>query len=283
MIKYIFVATLVFSMSILSLRAEDNTSNSLSTTSQELCYDQLYSLFEKSYVFVDLGLSEHELSVLDQLQIEDSADYNRYADLQLLKKELPGLLKDIGNSDAQLIAEVTQIIERLVSRIVTAAGKETAWVCLRAAPPNSTGDIPRWHIDGSYYSPHFMPQYKFAAALKGNGTLFYPLTPSSRAVYLDLASQIKLSNIDDPEELKDYFKQVEDQRVTLSHIFNVKQAESASRGYGAFFVVGHVAFSALHSEPKFDIPRLFISILPGREGEIKELADSQNSRVIQLP
>lgn len=271
MIKSIFAFTLLFSVISFSLKAE------------ELHYDELYSLFEKSYVFVDLGLSEQELSLLDQLQIEDSADYNRYGNLQALKEELPGLLKNIGNTDVQLIAEVTQIIERLVSQIVTAAGKETAWVCLRAAPPNSSGDIPRWHIDGSYYSPNFMPQYKFAAALKGNGTLFYPLTPSSRATYLDLLSQLKLSNIDDPEAFKEYFKQVEDQRVTLSHIFNVKHAETASRGHGAFFVVGHQAFSALHSEPKFDTPRLFISILPGREGEIKELADSRYSRVIHLP
>lgn len=284
MIKF-FRSAVAFIMlfSALSLGAKDfspseetdvSQASQTSQTSQlPPYYDELYELLESSYVFVDLGLSEQDMSVLDQIEISDMDDYNRYGNVHLMKEEIPDFLRDMGNSDSALIAQTTQIIEKIVKNVITASGKETAWVCLRASTPHHFFDIPRWHTDGPYCTPHFMPQFKFATALRGNGTLFYPLTEDSRTAYRDFMRDFMEKG---KNSGKDFLTLSEESRVPLSKMFDPANAHTIPKGYGAFFVVAHDAHAALHSEPKFDKPRLFMSIVPGNKCEIRQLDNAWN-------
>jgi hypothetical protein len=202
----------------------------------------------KSYVFVDLDITDQELKIIDQLKVENYGHCDRFGTLHLLQDEIPEFLRNIGNDDEELIQEATTIIYKIITQVTKGFGKQTAWVSIRASLPNHDYDIPRWHMDGYYYSPYFSVQYKFAVGLKGNPTLFYAIDETMRDTYWN------------------HFQD----RETLSQLFDVNQAETAPKGSGAIFIVGNRNYSALHSEPKIDSKRIFMSILPGQDCEIEE-------------
>lgn len=198
---------------------------------------------------MDLELTDVELELFDRLKIENTKQYDRFGNIELMKEEIPQFLREIGNRDERLIGEITDVICKVASNVTRAFEKETSWICVRAFTPTNEYDIPRWHTDGNYYAPFYGVQYKFAATFKGSQTLFYPMSKDMRKVYFE--------NHND--------------REFLSKFFEIKDAESVQNGYGAFFIVGNREFGALHSEPKIDTPRLFISVVPGHECEIEEL------------
>lgn len=209
----------------------------------------LHFMLPKSYVTVDLGLKEEELALFEKLDIQYQKDYSRFGNLEQMNEELPEYLRKLGNNDEELIQAVVAVLDKIVTNVMSAFDKPSAWVTVRAFSPTTDYDMPRWHTDGYYYGPYYGAQFKFGAALKGNQTLFYPMT----------------------EELHQVYRQHWNDREFLSMYFDVKDAETAERGQGAFFVVGNANLSALHSEPRIDTQRLFISIVPGQVCEIEEL------------
>lgn len=210
----------------------------------------LQSLLPKNYALVSLGLTDEELAIFDRMEIKNAANYSRFGNLELMRDEIPQYLREIGNNDEELIQKASDILNKIVMNVMNAFKKQTAWVTVRAFIPTKEYDMPRWHTDGYYYQPFtYGVQYKFAAALKGNQTLFFPMNDEMREVYK--------SNCNN--------------REFLSRFFDVKQAETGQIGQGAFFIVGSPRCSALHSEPQINSTRLFISVFPGQECEIQEL------------
>ena len=203
-----------------------------------------------NFALIDLDLSANEQLALDNLQIKEQATYNRYGNLSLLKDELPQFIREIGNNNNELVIQaITDIIYRTACGVKEAFNKETAWVTVRAFIPNTSFDIPRWHMDGYYYSPYRGFMIKFAAALKGSNTLFYPAS----------------------REMREQFCTRENDRLALQSILDVHKAKSAPQGYGALFIVGDDNAAAIHSEPSIKEARLFFSVVPGNEQEIHEL------------
>lgn len=208
-----------------------------------------------SFTYVDLGLTENELILIDQLKFdylpESTKQYDRFGNLHLLKEELPAFLRQIGNDDENVIQAVTEIISRTAGNITKAAHKESAWVCVRASTPNHDFDIPRWHMDGQYYGPYPYPGmvFKFGAVLKGPPTLLYYVS----------------------QDIRDKFNANQNDRIFLSELLNVHAAESPKRGQGVLFIVADDNMGAVHSEPRMDENRLFFSVLVGDESEIHEL------------
>lgn len=209
-----------------------------------------------SFAYVDLGLTDRELDLLDQLkfdqlQVGDTVQYDRFGDLHLLGDELPNFLKIIGNDNEDVIKVTTEVISKIVHDVVSASNKNSAWVCVRASTPMTAYDIPRWHIDGAYYGPFPYPGliFKFAATLKGSPTLLYNLSSDQRDVFI--AHQ--------------------NDRKFLSEFLDLSSAESPQRGEGVIFIVADQERGAIHSEPKKHENRLFFSILPGDKSEIEEL------------
>lgn len=229
---------------------------------------KLQNLTENSFAFVDLGLTQEELDLFDKIIIEDCIQYDRFGNLSLLSEEIPNFLRDIGNDDPVLIQSITDIICKITSNVMQAFQNQTAWVLIRSSVPHPFFDMPRWHMDGYYYSPMYGPQYKFATALKGNPTLFYPLEPTERNAYLTFHQEFWEGFI--LEDIGKWLQKLEKERAIVNQIFDIKVAQSPKRGWGAFFIVGDPKLSALHSEPKIDSDRLFIAILPGHESQIEE-------------
>jgi hypothetical protein len=204
---------------------------------------------ETNFVFVDLGMSETDLAMIRQFNVEAPGQYDRFGNLLLLREELPNFLRKSGRNSESLVQKITETIFSIASRVNKASNKETAWVCVRASIPNHLFDMPRWHKDGYYHSPYAGFAFKFAATLKGNPTLFYQL----------------------PQEMRAVFRSYSGDREFLSHLLNTDAIELPKFGQGAFFIVGDEDNGAAHSEPKMDGERLFFSVLPGNENEIEEL------------
>lgn len=212
-----------------------------------------------SFIYTNLGLTNAELDLFDRLKFDllperVSVQYDRFGDLYLLKDELPVFLKSIGNITVDEIDATVEAIQKIVQYVVTASNKNCAWVCVRASTPTNDYDMPRWHIDGAYFGLNysFPPTecvFKFAVTLKGAPTLLYDL----------------------PNDLRDVFTAQKNDRVFLSELLDVKNAESPQIGEGVFFVVADNRIGAVHSEPKMHENRLFLSILVGDESEIDEL------------
>lgn len=206
---------------------------------------------DKSYTFVPLEISDKDLFLIDQFIIESSSVYSRFGNLHLIQEELPNFLRSVGSHHEQAIQKITEIISRMASQVAEASHKETAWVSVRVSTPNHLYDMPRWHWDGYFYSPYSGFVFKFATVLKGNPTLFYPLS----------------------DELREEFHLHDNDREYLSELIDESLIETAKLGQGAFFIIGDKNTAAAHSEPKIDTPRIFFSVLPGDENEIRELCD----------
>jgi hypothetical protein len=209
----------------------------------------------RTFSFVDLGLAKQDLELINGFKVESSAQYNCFGNLGLLQDELPVFLRRIGTNDEQLIQKITQIIFEVASRVRLASDKETAWVCVRASTSSPMFDMSRWHWDGYYYFPYSGFAFKFAMVLKGNPTLFCQVTN-------DLRKTVQIHFND---------------REFLSNLLDKSFIESPHMGQGAFFIVGDKNSAAVHSEPKMDGERLFLSVLPGNENEISELKARWNS------
>lgn len=213
---------------------------------------------EKNFVYVDLGISDRELEIIDHLKFdnvppETTVQYDRYGNLHLIREELPVFLRNLGNVDEEVIATITNVIARIAQSVVDASNRNSAWVAVRFSTPMTEFDIPRWHMDGRYYGfdNPFMYQeilFKFAATLKGASTLLYNIPDTQRQEFLDHWND----------------------RVGLSKLVDPLKVESPKKGEGVLFIVADIN-GAVHSEPKIHENRLFFSVLPGDESEIKEL------------
>ena len=116
--------------------------------------------------------------------------------------------------------------------------------------------------------------------LKGPGTLFIKKSKKVNKIYEENNEQIfdeykKLS-----EKTSNEFNEVIDnkyQKILANKLKDIKSNQLKSN-QGLIFLVGknNLGYSLLHSEPKIDTPRIFISILPGSKSEILELQKRWN-------
>jgi len=225
-------------------------SNICESTVVEQMHESIESLNEnKNFAFVNLGIPDEDLQLMSQFKVKFSREYSRFGDLELLENELSDFLRIGGENDEELIQKITKLIIKTTYQVKNVAGKETAWICVRLSTPNHHYDMPRWHHDGYYYSPYSGFVFKFAMVLKGNSTLFCQLS----------------------KELRDILELNHNNREFLSHLLEDSKIETPKPGEGSFFIVGDQNSAAIHSEPKIDGERLFFSVLPGNESEIKEL------------
>src|ERR1700733_13776492 len=153
--KRILLSLVVLSSFILNEITAEPTDSKV----EETMKDKINMLGQgNSFTYVDLGLANEELYLLDQLKFDKmppqaATSYDCFGKLHLLKDELPAFISEIGNNDEEIIEAVTAIICRTVQHITKASNKDSAWVSVRVSTPTSRYDIPRWHIDGSYYGP----------------------------------------------------------------------------------------------------------------------------------
>lgn len=211
--------------------------------------DQLGS--ENHFTFVNLEISQKDLEILENLQVNFTGSLEQYGDIEQLIDKIPEFLNKIGNEDEIAVNRTTDIIYKIINDVITASNKDSAWISIRAFVPTHEYDIARWHTDGYFYPPYKGKEYKFAFVIKGPSTLFYKL----------------------PGKMREKFYEVYgngNNREAVLKILDPSKTITLDKGVGGFFLVGDHKTSAVHSEPKIDVKRIFISVVPGSIEQVKK-------------
>lgn len=126
-------------------------------------------------------------------------------------------------------------------------------------------DIPRWHCDGFYHSNKNKPQTKFITTLKGPATLVLETTKEEKEHFYKLENYKDKITTDESEFDINKRKYI-DENIRGKKI-------NITNNNGIIFVAGDKDNCLIHSEPKHDDNRFFISILPATKEEINEFVE----------
>jgi len=123
--------------------------------------------------------------------------------------------------------------------------------------------LPKANFFGFYHSHRDKLQTKFITTLKGPTTLVLETTTDEKEHFFELQKYKDkfITNISDSDM---------DERKYISE--NIKGTRiHLTNNNGLIFVAGDKDKCLIHSEPKHDDERIFLSILPGTKEEIDEL------------
>ncbi len=207
------------------------------------------------------------------MSIKEVGNYDYYGNLESL--DFKDFFSKVGENNLKNIKIIEKIIKKITNKVLISFDMDHFWISIISSIPNNKFDIPRWHHDGFYFS-NIDNQAKFAFVLKGPGTLFIKKSKKVIESYnkiqdkykkeLNEIVDIKLRN--DPEiqlKIKEKYRPIFAKELSKYKIRQVKNNQ------GVIFWGGKdINSKALHSEPKIDQHRLFISILPGTKEMIIE-------------
>ncbi|KAF2021274.1 hypothetical protein BU24DRAFT_416933 [Aaosphaeria arxii CBS 175.79] len=175
---------------------------------------------------------------------------------------------------------------------LSAARAQNYWLTIRATKPTNEYDTVRWHTDDVFFdydgekdrlgpdptrssTPGSRGYWKLATTLLGPGTLFLKDGVRARRIQRD-AKRAECERRG--EHTCTQFRclgcldAVEAVRKTLAREFADEEVERTGFGEVAFFRLGDEE-GAVHSEPKCDVDRVFINVVPGSEEELKALME----------
>jgi hypothetical protein len=161
----------------------------------------------------------------------------------------------------------------------TSEGCNSYWITIRATTESDEWDIPRWHMDGNYFQANENGAIKLATVFTGHGTIFQEDGDAARTIYGNHQNHLqtlfksrKAENVMENED--DHWYNLEDElRPQLGEALAHLPIASPGPGEYAVFRVGSPPpNAAVHSEPPTHEDRIFISVLPGTEAQVRELA-----------
>ncbi len=201
---------------------------------------------------------------------------------------------------AASISSPSALLQRLlpllsfVQTFLEDAGAKHYWLTIRATKPTSEYDAPRWHVDEDFFEEGMglgmnaaegakekkdakekPRRWKLATTLLGPQTLFQTDQPTA----LSTLHSIRQSSMDSLDMASHtctsirclgcatYASHV---RCCLASRLSPKSISSPSFGEMCFFRIGKTE-GAVHSEPKCDVDRVFVNVVPGTEDELSSL------------
>ena len=220
---------------------------------------QQYIESKNSFEIFDINYTDEEKDCIKNFNIENFGNYNSYNTID----NLEGFIKNIGTNNEDDIKIIIKIINKLLKNILGGYNTNFYWISIRIHSKDDFFDIPRWHCDGYYFSNRNILQSKFITTLKGPTTLILKTSPEEKEHFLKLDPYV------------DQFDK--NKRKYISE--NIKGTKiKITNNQGLIFAAGDKDKCLIHSEPKFDDNRIFISILPGNKSDIDELSERTNKK-----
>lgn len=206
---------------------------------------------------------------------DNNYEYSHFGDINM--KDLTSFLSKIGKNKKNNIKRMKKIIKKIINIVIDGYKMKHFWLSIRVTQPNNKYDIPRWHQDGFFFENHEIIQSKFVTVLKGDGTIFIKSNETSLKIISDsincFRKYIKDKNITDfREQIKindDIYRPLLADKIKECNECDIIQLNNEQ---GMIFLVGDSKNALIHSEPKQNHKRIFISILPGSENDIKNLS-----------
>ena len=221
-----------------------------------------------------LDYTKEELDCLSSLNIIKEDIFKHMGSIDTMT-DIHKFLKKCINNDKKQISMLETIIMRLLMLVLKSFKTKYYWMDIRITLPNNKFDIPRWHKDGRYFRKSDKQSPKFGTTLVGPGTLFIKNTKKISKLHNYIRDLIfndvnKLENKSNSEmvNIHNKYRPFFAKELKKMKIIQVKNNE------GVIFypqLLLNSTEGALHSEPKMNTPRIFISILPGNETDINEL------------
>lgn len=115
---------------------------------------------QESYSFFDLDITPDEQRSIDAFNIENCSSYKcEPENLNNLLNEIEDYLKQAGSNDVQARIAIAELILKQITRILRHFDKETGQIIIRTFTKSPEFDIPRWHIDGEYFSLSYLRKH----------------------------------------------------------------------------------------------------------------------------
>lgn len=221
---------------------------------------------EKSYQIFDIKYSDKEKKYIKKFKIEKGGNFISFNNLDNLEI----FINNIGDNSDRAKRYLIKIIKKILKKILKAYKTEYYWIAIRIKLPSPFFDIPRWHCDKYYFSSKDKLQQKFITTLKGPSTLLIDTTDDEKKYFFEL----KKDDLDVFELKSDEFDEKE--RKYIDENIKGKKIQ-LTNSQGLIFAAGDKDKCLIHSEPKQDDNRIFISILPGTKDEIEELKNKMSN------
>lgn len=258
--------------------AQKGGSSASSSTRQIIDSRQINEyLNSENYDFqlFDINYTEQEQESIDNFKIEKKCEYYHTGTITSINA-LNAFLSDIGHNTKEDVDNLEQIILNLIKKVLEGYNMEDFYLIIRARTPYSEFDIPRWHRDGAYFD-HTVITSKFATVLKGPGTLFIKSSTSNYEKFNEINDREDEERRMKRERPGIRFTSEEQQEIneryrTLYAALpkNGDMVQSGKNQGVIFFANSGDVRGAIHSEPKIDENRIFISIVPGTKENIDE-------------
>lgn len=212
----------------------------------------------------------NQINTFNLNKLTNHASFSYFGSYEKLTNIKP-FLSELGENDVKLVGLMEKLIIKIIKRVLSGYNMKHFWIDIRASPPNNAFDIPRWHKDGSYFNPNEQLTSKYITVLKGPGTLLIKGTKRVNTIYNE-HNQKNKNEIHTNTTIEDQIKICEKYRPILAKALSEEKIIQLKNNQGVVLYAGIPADKcAIHSEPKIDNYRLFISILPGSEENITRL------------
>jgi hypothetical protein len=168
------------------------------------------------------------------------------------------------------------------------AGVSDYWLTIRATTPTNDYDTRRWHVDDDFFAQDFgrlirdkevgedhekvKRGWKLATTLLGPPTLFLEDNEDALGILRETKALERSTHQHACTSIRclgcsTYADSV---RESLAESLQDHAITSPARGEMAFFRLGECE-GAVHSEPKCDVDRIFVNVVPGTEKQLSDL------------
>ena len=225
-----------------------------------------------------INYTKKELECIRKLDIAKSNTFSHFGKIGNINPDI--FIKELGKNSQATANAFAKLVNKMVDAVCSGYDKEHAWIDIRATKPNNIFDIPRWHMDGSFFvdtpEDRKLIQSKFVAQFKGAGTLMVNSTLHDKEKYIAIGREYG------PKTQEEWMKFVNNDewqmnvRKKQNAVFAHKKVKQLKNNEGLIFIVGNMEKALIHSEPPMKEDRIFISILPGTEQQIGNLKKRWN-------
>lgn len=220
--------------------------------------------------YYKIDITEKDKNIIEQIKIDKnyeafkdyhspwrSFDGNAYDYIyQSIKEVSTNNSDDLAKKSATILNKILNLaIEKLKEKMNINNFNKIIW--LRYRTEDSEYDEPRWHSDGHYTinDNYNTNQKKFIISLKGPGTLILKcddeMNEEINKKLIELQRKYRGISLENSRninnEISENLKSCE-----------IKQLENFE---GVIYNIGGTADSCIHSEPRFDKPRLFLGLV----------------------
>ncbi len=239
--------------------------------------DKMEILKEQGIASFDVGLTPKEEQSITEINIEkELPQFNYYGHVnEELVKNLIVYFSELGENSEEVISTISQLVARVAETATRDFDKESAWVMVRTSLPNNYFDIPRWHSDGKYLKPFDSEDktHKLVMTIKGALTRFgEKIDPENFEQLMKEWSKNYELNHGNSEAFGK-----EDIRIRKELDSTIREIKPSKEGEAVYYLVGHED-AKIHSEPKIDSPRIFMSVVTGSKDQVSELEERWNKK-----